>query len=103
MTKTFNSSINGEAKTVVLSCIYGRDGVNESDLWEYMRVDIDNSDCDVLGDEIAAKQVFVLFFQSVSVSDFFGFYRTLNILRDYAFDQIYDGFRVDIALKNECF
>jgi len=44
--KTFNASIIGEAKTVEFSCIFGRDGMNDTD-WEYSS---DNSDCDLLDD-----------------------------------------------------
>jgi len=44
--KTFNASIIGEAQTVSFSCIYGRDGMNDSD-WIYAA---DNSDCDLLDD-----------------------------------------------------
>merc|ERR1711879_122111 len=41
ITKSFNSTIIGAPKEISISCIYGRDGANDSDWF----VSIDNSDC----------------------------------------------------------
>jgi len=46
--KEFNSSIHSVPKTVSFACIYGRDGVNNTD-W---MVEADNTDCSLFDDEI---------------------------------------------------
>ena len=50
ITKTFNSSIVGaENAEISVSCIYGRDGMEDTD-WDYAA---DNSDCELWEDAIA--------------------------------------------------
>jgi len=50
--KYFNSSIVGEADTVSFSCIFGRDGMNDTD-WDYT---VENSDCSSMTMKLAVNE-----------------------------------------------